>query len=308
MSQIGLHVKVSRMSIICDCTERTIRSWRSGKTMMPYDCLALLANEAGVPVPEVTKIGRYAHTSRAGQIGSAVVLKKYGRVPVNEKIRKESWQNWFINGGRIKVSESFTKNIKVPEINEELAEFIGIMLGDGGMTKFQITVTLHRVDDLKYSDFVKKRIKELFGVSPSLYSRKDVNVICVALARRKAVEYLCSLGLVIGNKVKQKICVPSWILENEKYSLACMRGLMDTDGSMYIHRYSVGGKEYRYKKLCFSSASEPLRKDVLFILHRFGSAATCSGTNVRIDSIADVKRYMEVIGTNNPKHLKRYSK
>lgn len=206
------------------------------------------------------------------------------------------------------MSECFTKNIRVPEMSEELAEFIGIMLGDGGMSAFQITITLSLVDDLEYSNFVKSHIHKLFNVVPKMYIREDVNTVCVSLARKKAVKYLCSLGLVVGNKVKQKIRVPKWILNNESYSLACMRGLMDTDGSVYTHKYIVGGKEYKYKKLCFSSASQPLRQDVLFILHRFGSTATCSGTNVRIDSINDVKRYMQVIGTHNPKHLKRYIK
>lgn len=58
--------------------------------MMSYECLVLLANKAGEPVPKVTLIDRYAHTSRAGKLGSAIVLKKYGRVPVNEKVRKAS--------------------------------------------------------------------------------------------------------------------------------------------------------------------------------------------------------------------------
>jgi intein/homing endonuclease len=169
-------------------------------------------------------------------------------------------------------------------------------------------VTLHSVDDHEYGKFVQKLMYTLFGVRTSVYYRKDAQAHSVVLARRKIVDYMCSLGLVTGNKVDQKIKVPEWVLENEMYSLACLRGLMDTDGSVYIHTYQVNKKQYQYKKLCFSSASAPLRKDVQFILHRFGSAATCSGTNVRIDAIADVKRYMEVVGTHNPKHLKRYIK
>lgn len=308
MKIVSKKASVSQMSKICDCTDRTIRAWRTGQNMMPYTSLVLLAKEFGLAVPKVNQVGRYAHTRRAGLIGSAVVMRKYGKVPINEKVRKESWQIWFDNGGKNLISKKFTKSISVPEKSEDLAEFIGIMLGDGGMTRFQLTVTLHLIDDLEFSNYVKNQIERLFGIAPSVYIRKKVNTVCIALARKNAIEYLVSLGLVIGNKVKQKIGIPDWILENEKYSLACLRGLMDTDGSVYVHTYQVSGKEYKYKKLCFSSASNRLRKDVMFILHRFGSAATCSGTNVRIDSISDVKRYMEVVGSSNPKHLKRYSK
>lgn len=308
MQKVCETVSVGRLAKLCGCSDRTIRSWKVGKNMMPFNSLMLLAKEAKLSVPKVEQVGRYEHTSRAGLIGSAIVMEKYGKVPINEKIRKENWQKWFDNGGKEKVSKTFTKSCNIPQKSEDLAEFIGIMLGDGGMSQFQITVTLHLIDDFEYSNFVKQQIMKLFGVMPSSYIRKDVNTISIALARKKTVRYLVSLGLVIGNKVKQQIGIPEWILKNEKYSLACIRGLMDTDGSIYVHTYKVSDKVYRYKKLCFSSASERLRKDVQYILHRFGSAATCSGTNVRIDSIVDVKRYMEMVGTHNPKHLKRYTK
>lgn len=308
MLKVCTKVSTGRMALICSCSERTIRGWKMGKTMMPYKSLLLLAKEADVLVPKIQQIDRYEHTRRAGLTGSSVVMKKYGRVPVNENVRKENWRKWFDNGGKNEISDFFIKNICVPERNEKLAEFIGIMLGDGGMTQYQVSVTLHSIDDLEYGLFVKSLVQKLFGVMPSVYVRKDAHAHSIVLARKRAVTFLVSLGLVTGNKVKQQINIPTWILENEEYSLACLRGLMDTDGSVYLHKYKVGGKEYQYKKLCFSSASVPLQNDVLFILHRFGSTATCSGTNVRIDAVCDVTRYMKVIGTHNPKHLKRYLK
>ncbi len=308
MSKACDKVSVGRMAKICNCSDRTIRGWKLGKTMMPYESLVLLAKEANMLVPRVCQINRYEHTSRAGLAGSSAVMKKYGRVPVNETVRKESWRRWFDNGGKTEIADFFTKNICIPVRNNKLAEFIGIMLGDGGLTQYQVSVTLHSVDDFEYGLFVKSLMQKLFGVMPSVYVRKDAHAHSIVLARKKAVIFLVSLGLVIGNKVKQQVHIPAWILENEEYSSACLRGLMDTDGSVYLHKYKVGGKEYQYKKLCFSSASKPLRNEVLFILHRFGSTATCSGTNVRIDAIHDVARYMKEIGTHNPKHLKRYLK
>lgn len=308
MSCVQLILSKTKMAEICDCTERTIRDWKNGKSSMPYQSLLLLAEAAHVPVPAVRQVDRFAHTKQAGQRGARVVMEKFGRIPVNEKVRKENWQKWWAAEGKDTVSKLFTKEITIPSRSEELAEFFGIMLGDGGITKYQVTVTLHSIDDKEYGVFVKALMKKTFSVDPSVYFRTDVHAFGIVIARKRAVEFLSSQGLVVGNKVKQKIRIPPWILENEAYSIACMRGLMDTDGSMYTHRYKVSGKEYMYKKLCFSSASAPLRKDVLFILHRFGSAATCSGTNVRIDAIADVTRYMKIIGTHNPKHLKRYVK
>lgn len=307
-SKIQQILSIKQIAIICDCTERTVRDWRRGKFSMPYQSLVSLAKAGRVTVPKVKLIDRYEHTSRAGKIGGNAVMQKYGRVFVNEKVRQLGWKRWWESDGKYRIPELNTKSIKTPVAGTELAEFVGIMLGDGGMSSYQLSVTLHSVDDLEYGKFVKTLIQKLFGVTPSVYVRKDMNAYSIVLARKKAIGYLCSLGLVIGNKVLKQVRIPSWILENEAYSLACLRGLMDTDGSVYLHKYKVRGKQYQYKKLCFSSASAPLRTDVQFILHRFGSAATCSGTNVRIDAINDVERYMRIVGSHNPKHLKRYMK
>jgi hypothetical protein len=276
--------------------------------MMPYQSVVFLAEGARLPLPEVTLIDRYGHTKQAGTRGGRAVMEKYGRVPVDEVVRRQRWEKWWEREGKHSMPELKTKSATLPCKSEELAEFIGIMLGDGGMSAYQLSVTLHSVDDLEYGKFVQKLIYTLFEAKSSVYFCKDVQAHSVVLARKKVVDYLCSLGLVIGNKIDQKIKIPKWILQDEAYSLACLRGLMDTDGSVYVHKYQVNNKQYQYKKLCFSSASAPLRKDVQFILHRFGSAATCSGTNVRVDAISDVKRYMAVVGTHNPKHLKRYIK
>jgi hypothetical protein len=259
-------------------------------------------------MPKVSQIDRYAHTRDAGLRGGRAVMEKYGRVPVDENIRRRQWEKWWEQEGKYTIPELSEKLVIQPAKSDDLAEFVGIMLGDGGMSAYQLSVTLHSVDDFEYGKYVQKLMYKLFGVKTSVYYRKDMQAHSIVLSRKKAVDYMCSLGLVVGNKVYQKIKIPDWILENEEYSLACLRGLMDTDGSIYLHTYQVNNKVYRYKKICFSSASAPLRKDVQFILHRFGSAATCSGTNVRIDAISDVKRYIDIVGSHNPKHLKRYIK
>lgn len=299
---------VGRMAALCECSERTIRHWQNGKSMMPHQSVVLLSVNSHLPLPHTTLIDRYAHTKEAGVRGGKAVMEKYGRVPVDETVRRQRWEKWWEREGKQNMPEQKTKSATLPCMSEELAEFIGIMLGDGGMSAYQLSVTLHSVDDLEYGKYVQKLIYKLFRAKSSVYFRRDVQAHSVVLARKKVVEHLCTLGLVVGNKIDQNIKIPKWVLEDEGYSIACLRGLMDTDGSVYLHRYTVKGKEYQYKKLCFSSASPLLRKDVQFILHRFGSAATCSGTNVRIDAVSDVRRYMDVVGTHNPKHLKRYIK
>lgn len=92
--------------------------------------------------------------------------------------------------------------------------------------------------------------------------------------------------------------------------IACIRGLVDTDGSVFTHRYRVNGKMYFYKKMCFSSSSPPLIATVHNFLTAEGFYAriTRDGKCIRIESVAGAKRYMDIIGPHNEKHLKRYQK
>ncbi len=101
-----------------------------------------------------------------------------------------------------------------------------------------------------------------------------------------------------------------WIKENKNFSLACIRGLVDTDGSVFRHTYRVKGTIYEYKKLAFSNSSLPLINFVYseLIACNIRARKAQQNKNVRIDSIDDMARYFKYVGTHNPKHLKNYLK
>lgn len=71
------------------------------------------------------------------------------------------------------------------------------------------------------------------------------------------------------SKIKQKVDIPHWIKKKTVFLKVCIRGLFDTDGCLAIHRYTVNGSSYKYKKLAFSSASLPLIQSVMNALLTF---------------------------------------
>ena len=85
---------------------------------------------------------------------------------------------------------------------------------------------------------------------------------------------------------------------------------MDTDGCVVIHRYKSKGKIYCYKKLSFTSRSLPLLNSVKNILTelKIKNRITKDNYEIRIDAKKDVKRYFDIIGSHNPKHIMRYEK
>ena len=242
----------------------------------------------------------------AGKKGGLAVLKKYGKLAIHEQTRKERWVEWWNTVGKDSYIKSHAPlEIKKPKKGTALAEFIGIMMGDGAMSTYHIGITLNATDDAEYVIFVSKLIKKLFRVQPKIYKRKDKNAVAITVARKLLVNYLHSLGLPIGNKIKQNINIPAWITSNPQYARSCVRGLMDTDGSVFSHSYTSKNKTYTYKKLSFSSASALLRESVHHILAQNDIKACNSKTNIRIDSKASVDQYFKLIGSHNPKHLKR---
>ncbi len=202
---------------------------------------------------------------------------------------------------------AWSKPFKKPRVGRRLAECIGILMGDGGISRYQVVVSLHHINDREYAVYVENLLKDLFGVSPSVHHSPHKAVRNITISRVGLVKYLHELGLPIGNKLAYKFDMPDWIKQNQHYKTACLRGLVDTDGSVFTHTYRSKGKQYSYKKLSFTSASPALLSTVHSALRELNlHSRKGSNHDVRLDSRADMKQYFSVVGTRNPKHLRRY--
>lgn len=183
-----------------------------------------------------------------------------------------------------------------------LAEFFGIMMGDGGINNlWQITITLNAVADARYARRVSGLCKKLFGVSPSVRRRKESKTLVISLASTSVVDFLISQGLPRGDKIKNGIKVPDWILGKLLYQKACLRGLVDTDGCLFIHKHRVLGNLYKNIGLSFRNCSPNLIFWVATTLEELGIMAhiTSRGSDVCIYQADAVVKYLKVVGTSN---------
>lgn len=311
IGKVAEKTSISKMAKVCGFSERTIRDWHREKFLMDFGALRKICTMAKIPLPANIKLkDKYWYGLKGASMGGKAMWKKYGRIG-NDGRRKKKWREWWKREGKYKQNKIFTapKPIKKPKFSKELAEFVGIVLGDGGISKYQVYVTLHMRDDKNYSKFVNKLIKKLFEVPIRKFLRKEDLTIRLVISRVGLVRFCVQkLGLKMGNKIKQQVDIPSWIKNNKKFSVACLRGLFDTDGCVFYHRYKVNRKQYVYKKISFTSHSKPLLCSVLKILKNLniGARITKSGQDVRIDAQRDVKEYVEVVDFHNQKNLKKY--
>ena len=177
---------------------------------MSYCAAKTLSTKSCVSIPkniEVIKWNR--HLKSASKKGGEMKYKKYGNVGGDETKRREAWRRWWGKEGKFKKQLIFKrKKINKPPKNVKLAEFAGIMVGDGGISEYRIAITLNSKDDYDYSIFVCKLTQELFGVSAKIYKRKDSLAMDIVVHGKDLVGFCRLIGLKIGDKLKQGLDIP----------------------------------------------------------------------------------------------------
>ncbi|MBI2610608.1 hypothetical protein HYW60_01575 [Candidatus Kaiserbacteria bacterium] len=287
---------------------RTFSDWRREEYSLPLPIFKKIIRKSGLSVTNVEIREPQWHLEEASVKGGFAHYKKYGSVSIDEDLRKERWRTWWESEGRFKQSNWFrTRPVRKPIPNTALAEFVGIVIGDGGITNRQVTITLNSETDHEYSQFVSGLVTRLFKVPVSKIMRKGDIAVRLTCSRTEMVRICIGIGLKKGNKLKQNLDIPLWIMRNPQYARACLRGLMDTDGCIFNECHNIRGKRYCYPRLSLVSASEQLRHSVKRILHEHGFSPTLrNARSVNLERREDIVRYFRKIGSNNLKHIRRF--
>ena len=231
--------------------------------------------------------------------GNSIGGKK-GMKTLNEKYSEEiiKWRKKGLN----KSSQRKPRKIKKPKLNEKFAEFIGVYLGDGTMTKYFIRISGDFRYDKPYFEYLKKLVEELFGIDSKITKEKKHNTSYLTIFSKE----VCSLlnkkyQISYGHKIKNKTIIPKEIINNKKLMFACIRGLIDTDGS--ISRRGRNGSQFCIQ---FTSHNKTLLKQVEKFMESekiftFGDK-TGTGTNKKEKII----EYFKNIGSSNLRHIVRF--
>lgn len=200
----------------------------------------------------------------------------------------------------------FQRNIfSIPEPSLKLAEFVGILLGDGCINTNQIQITLNAEADFQYIPYVKNLILNLFEYESHIFRRKNSKATILSLNGVNAVNILLGLGLRVGNKVKLQVDVPDWIKLNKEFSKSCLKGLIDTDGCIFVRKGMYKETKYRHRNMYFSNQSKPLRDFVFITLKSTGyNPHNYGDKHVRLYSDKESERYLKDIGSSNYRLLR----
>lgn len=291
---------------------RSYRDWKREKYGITHKAADVIEKEYKISFPYSKDLAykKWLEVKKeAGRVGGYATFKKYGSPGTYEGRSK---------GGRIALSLLRQKGI-IPEekpffepktISEDLVEFIGILLGDGCITPGQWSITVNSIKDKAYAEFIRNLVERLFKFKPGMFKRKDSNALVIYAGGKRSIMYLQKLGLRVGNKVKQQVGVPEWIKKDIKWRIACIRGLIDTDGGIFLHSYTVNKKNYQYRKLGFANRSIPI---IDFVFDTFNllqlhpkKRMEQETKNVWLYNSKNVETYLKIVKTHNPRLLSLY--
>lgn len=118
------------------------------------------------------------------------------------------------------------------------AYIIGLALGDGNLSNPNgRAVRLRITCDKKYPKLNKHIQQSLKKFLPDnkvgvAFSDTYLNIYCYS----NKLEKLLGWKWDGGSKYKQNVKIPDWIIKNKKLIKECLRGLIQTDGSIYKDR------------------------------------------------------------------------
>ena len=222
-----------------------------------------------------------------------------------------------------KRDETYVKHLP-DSISPSLAEVYGALIGDGCLSTFYSTyrkkqlylvmLTGHTHDFKYYQETIMPIFIKEFGTKGYLAHRgeKRGNCIDYVFWSKRIFSWFNDVGFPVGKKIR--LSIPKDIKNNNNLAIACVRGIFDTDGSIYSRyskQYKNHLKKYNYKNISFKMNSLEVIIQIKEILEKNGIRVS----NIRKSEEAyvltihhqnSVKLFFELVKPSNPYHRERF--
>lgn len=173
--------------------------------------------------------------------------------------------------------------------SSELAELIGVILGDGNISKFPRTERLIITGNANNPGFIDRYsliVERIFNKKPRVSKVSTSNAVRISIYQNK-IEH--RLKIPSGNKLKKDISIPSWIKSNKEFLIATLKGLFEAEASLTIHN-----KTYTYN-FQFSNRNASILKFVHDSLLKLGFNPEVRRYYIRLRRKKEVMRFKNMI-------------
>lgn len=175
------------------------------------------------------------------------------------------------------------------EKNGDLAEFIGVILGDGNIQKFPRTERLLIFSNSTSSGFIKRytsMTRSMFNKEPYVYKVTGKNCTRISIYESNIS---ARLNVPTGARKNLHFTVPSWISENKDFVVRYLRGLYEAEGSWSTHLPTCT------HKLSFANRNQSLLQIVYVEMSKLGFHPSIDATRVQISRKQEVADAIELL-------------
>jgi len=194
-----------------------------------------------------------------------------------------------------------------------LAEFVGVLLGDGSLCLKKINskchnrlkITLDSNKDKEYTKYVSNLIEILFEVKPHIKKRNNENTIDIFIFNKKIINFLIKdVGLKLSPKWKRAL-IPEQFLK-DRLDVMVIRGYFDTDGALV----TTNNNGIIYPRLEMKVCPSPMQIQFIEILKKynfkFGAYNIGRGkVRIQLNGKKQLKRWIDLVGFSNQKNINK---
>ena len=255
-------------------------------------------------------LGVSEHTVRYGWLkkGNTIPFSIFQKLIVLNKSRSFNFLNYVLLedpfwGQRLGAKSKQDAYIRLPQKNTvDFAEFYGIMLGDGCIysTGSGFCISSDSFFDKEFIlSYVPALIYKLFNLSPHFYFPKNSRVVNCVVYNKKIVHFLIANGFPKGKKIPANPTIPSLFFKKPELLKACIRGIVDTDGSVSSHPHTK-------IMIHISIVSDTLRTSVSNGLKKLGMIVGTYDKGIEFYGKKKAIEYFRIIDSSNVKHKLKY--
>lgn len=197
-------------------------------------------------------------------------------------------------------------------MEERIAEFIGIMLGDGNLgvynsakynkKQYRVRISLDSRNK-NYLEYIKILFQEVLRITPRIHFKSKENAVDIGTYKKEKFLFVRDeLGLVESPKIN-KMKIPENYFKREFFAFI-LRGLFDTDGCLSV--FKNNGR--LYPRIEIKICPSPAQKQFVEILKELKFSYRLQNLDkdwirIRISGKDELKRWFDVVGSANKIHL-----
>lgn len=183
---------------------------------------------------------------------------------ISDTMKQKKLDNFALWRERMKKEGVIKSHYPALTKNEDLAELIGVVLGDGHICIYPRTQEIRIISNSNNPGFINRSaflIENIFSKKAYIIKNKNNNSTKIGIYEK----YICErLEIPAGARKNLEIAIPQWIIQNREYIVRYLRGLYEAEGCFAVHK-----KTHTYKMM-FSNRNKSLLDNVYCLLIKLG--------------------------------------